>query len=138
MKKFWQTFWRKIRIWFWLGLTIAIVVGLSIVVGRCQVHAASPRAVWDPSVGAQGYTLYYTDGITEYKASTTITEIPLSELNLVPGTQYTFTVTAYNDVGESPRSNAVVWTMVAYSPPTDQKPINIVIPSGVTITITAE
>lgn len=64
---------------------------------------SAPRAVWDPSANAAGYTLYYTDGITEYHASTTGTEMLLSELNLVPGTKYTFTVTAYNDAGESGR-----------------------------------
>lgn len=99
---------------------------------------SASRAVWDPSQGATGYTLYYTDGTTEYHASTTTTEMPLSELNLVPGTKYTFTVTAFNTAGESGRSNAIEWTMTAYSPPADQKPVHITIPSGVTVTITAE
>ena len=52
---------------------------------------AAPRAVWDASVGTTGYILYYTDGTTEYHASTIATEMPLSELNLVPGKEYTFT-----------------------------------------------
>lgn len=99
---------------------------------------SAPKAAWDPSVGATGYTLYYTDGVTEYRASTTGIEMPLSELNLVPGTKYTFTVTAYNAAGESGRSNAVEWAMTAYGPPADQKPVKIAIPSGVTVTITAE
>ena len=52
--------------------------------------------------------------------------------------KYTFTVTAYNAAGESGRSNAAEWTITAYGAPADKKPVKITIPSGVTVTITAE
>ena len=44
-------------------------------------------------------------------------------LNLVPGTEYTFHVTAYNETDESGPSNTVTWTRTVFEPPANLLPV---------------
>ena len=121
---------------FFILITFFAMIG--ILISQKCAYPAEPRAVWDASPGAIGYIAYYTDGATEYHAVATETNIALALLDMAPCKEYRLTVSAFNDAGESGRSNEVTWKTPCWTPPTDQKPIHITIPSGVTVTIQAE
>ena len=99
---------------------------------------AEKRLVWEPPDQGQvdGYMIYYTDGADHwsYDAGEAL-EVPLSDLNLTPGGVYTFWVTAYNAAGESDKSNIVNWDTPIYRPDPRPKPVSIIIPGPITITI---
>jgi len=98
---------------------------LVILVMAVSVNAASLK--WDTSNNAVGYTVYF-NGFTY---NTNYNEVPDIDttLNLHPGTTYTFTVRAYNQMGESGDSNAVDYTTAdVYSPPEINIPVKKEIP----------
>ena len=95
---------------------------------------------WDASTGeVDGYNIYFTD-ITDdfnYDAgnATEVLDI-VNTLNLHPGTTYTFTATAYNQMGESAESNSATYTTPdVYAPPGDNIPIRLTRPSLITIIV---
>ena len=93
---------------------------------------------WDAPTGTvKGYIIYYTDGTTEWSELSPTTMYPLANLLLDPGVEYTFTVTAYSDIGESARSNTAKYTPPAiFTPITNPKEsIIIKIPGPVTIVV---
>ena len=83
-------------------------------------NAATLR--WDASTGeVDGYNIYFTDGIENFTAPvggvTEVLDID-NTFNLLPGKTYTFSVTAWNSVGESGPSNEAVYvTASEYTPP---------------------
>ena len=98
-------------------------------------HAAYGATLrWDASTGADGYTLYF-NGFTYNATETEVVDIDTT-LNLHPATTYTFTVTAYNQMGESDHSNSIQYTTAdGYTPPDNQLPITVTRPTTITITI---
>lgn len=126
------------KFYFWLKIILLIIIFIILCIFVRKLQAAEPHAVWNPSQGATGYILYYTDGSVEYNMVTGDAYVRLSDLDMTPCKEYQLTVSAFNQSGESGRSNEVIWKMPCWTPPADQKPLHITIPSGVTITITAE
>jgi len=122
-----------------LLLVLAIVLITSI------VNAAS--LVWDASTGnVNGYVVYYTltenvDDPQEAWNSKKIEQGVMVEniratLNLNAGSEYFFYVTAYNDAGQSGKSNTVTYVVPKYIPPEDSVlEQTIVIPGVVTIKV---
>ncbi|MDY7038525.1 MAG: fibronectin type III domain-containing protein [Thermodesulfobacteriota bacterium] len=92
---------------------------------------------WDASTGATGYIVYFTDGNAShnYNNGDQIT-CDISLLQLTPGIEYAFHVTAFNDVDESRPSNTVAYIPPVFQPPDDSLPdIVIVVPGPVTVRI---
>lgn len=123
-------------------LLIALVLSLSFVF---PVWAAD--LVWDLDQyhdQTTGFTVYYTDNVEQYnftfsredaevrEASVALVDIE-DRLNLQYGTTYDFTLTRYNDSGESGHSNTVTWGRGdGYVPPTNHLPEPVSsTPSGV-------
>jgi len=78
---------------------------------------------WDAPEGqVDGYIIYYNEWSQDVGS---VTEFDVAGLNLQPGVDYAITVTAYNDAGESEKSNAVSYTQAAFVP--DEKPCPVVI-----------
>ena len=95
---------------------------------------------WDASTGiVDGYNVYYTDEITDFNfdAGNVLEILDIdTNLQLLADTTYTFTMKAYNNVGESPVSNTVIYTTTeGYTPPPNNIPISITAPTIITITI---
>jgi len=108
----------------------SLVIGL-IMAMACAANAATLR--WDASTGADGYTVYF-DSFTHSVTGTEVLDID-STLNLHPDTTYTFTVTAWNQMGESLPSNSVDYTTNTYTPPVDNLPIVVNRPATITIIV---
>ena len=97
------------------------------------IPALAASLVWDASTGqVDGYIVYFGptsgDHAQFHYDVGTPTTCDIDLLNLVPGTEYTFTVRAYNSAGESGDSNAVTYTRPAYSPPANVLPTSVDIP----------
>lgn len=79
--------------------------------------------VWDAPTGGgipDGYIVYYTDQTNNYNYDVgNVTECNVDLLNIMPGVEFTFDVTAYNDYGESDHSDSVTWIRDAFIPPVD-------------------
>jgi hypothetical protein len=88
---------------------------------------------WDALVSATGYIVYYNDGTNNYNKNVGAEFICDSQddLQMVPGTNYTVHVTAYNDYGESGPSNSIQYTENAYIPPEDVLPTAGSVPNAV-------
>ena len=68
--------WKRTYFWLKIILVVAVFIALCVLVGKAQ--ATEPTAAWDPSPGATGYIVYYTDGATEYHAVATETHMALT------------------------------------------------------------
>jgi hypothetical protein len=134
------------KLLFFISLVMAAVLFLI-----CQAEAKD--CSWGPSTGGpEGYKIYSTDSdnVTmgkvlmpaEYEENATaIYYRDFDEkLNLVAGETYTMWVTAWNQYGESGPSNTIEYTREEYTPESTEWPdiVNITVPSGFQITITAE
>ena len=102
--------------------------------------ASAADLKWDASTGeVDGYNVYFTDGTNDFSHPVgDVTEVPDIDntLNLLPGKTYVFTVTAWNIMGESGRSNEAAYEMTAvYTPPAQNIPIKITVPAEITINI---
>ncbi len=109
-----------------------------ILVMAVSVNAATLK--WDASTGeVDGYSIYFTDGTDDfnYDAGNALEVLNIVDtLNLHPGTTYTFTATAYNQMGESAESNSATYTTPdVYAPPGDNIPIRLTRPSVITIIV---
>jgi hypothetical protein len=100
-------------------VTLILTLIFSLFLFTSFALATGPKLVWDASTNETGYTLYTTDGTIRKTVSKDILEIPISDLNLIPGKEYTFYVKAYNSVDESVPSNMVSYTQPAYVPLAD-------------------
>ena len=88
--------------------------------------------IWDAPIDGGpvgGYTLYWgSDGDDFCTMSekcnlsmpSDVLSVDMTILNLLPGNEYKFIVTAYNATGESGPSNEVVYTEDPYQPPLDR------------------
>ena len=98
------------------------------------VPAFAASLVWDASTGqVNGYIVYFGptsgDHAQYHYDNGTDTSCDMSNLNLVPGIDYTFTVRAWNTAGESGDSNSVTYTVPAYSPPANVLPTAVDVPA---------
>jgi len=92
-----------------------------------SVSANALTLAWDHDTPADvvGYVLYYraTNGslgpfnLTINGGDNMTIEIPTIEFK--PNVEYTFTVTAFNDSGESEHSEPLMWTRHGWGPPSD-------------------
>jgi len=75
--------------------------------------------------GADGFIVYYTDQTNNYNYNVIgdVRTCDLDLLNLAPGIEYTFHVTAYNETAESGPSNTVTYTIDVFSPPENVMPV---------------
>ena len=75
--------------------------------------------------GADGFIVYYTDQTNNYNYNVIgdVRTCDLDLLNLAPGVEYTFHVTAYNETAESGPSNTVTYTREIFSPPANVLPV---------------
>lgn len=110
-----------------IDVIILFLIGVCMLVSS-YVNASAANLVWDASTGeVDGYIAYCSDGVNEYNLNvgnvTTVTDIE-NTFNLEPNTEYTFTVTAFNEYGESERSNTALytWTIESFTPPEDYLP----------------
>lgn len=106
----------------------------------CAGIANAASLKWNASTGVvDGYNVYFSsEGIDYNKDVGNVIEIQNidSELNLYPGKEYIFTVTAYNVMGESEPSNTASYNVPMYSVPGDNLPATvIIIPGPVTIIV---
>jgi hypothetical protein len=100
------------------------------------------RLVWDPPAQGvpTGYVVYSrllgdsSEPFSESVDAPTC-EYPLERTRFLPGQEYEFWVTAYNDAGESPPSNTVTNLFDPFSPPLNPPPVVILIPSKVMIQV---
>lgn len=99
---------------------LGLMVGVLLMAGVCQAATFQ----WDVSTNADGYIMYYTDQTNTYNYNVgNQMTCDMALLNLVPGIEYIFHVTAYNEVGESGPSNEVIYTRESYSPPVNALPV---------------
>ena len=111
------------------NLLILLVTAILLFAG--QVMAESLE--WDASIGADGYTAYFTDGTKNYNYTIigqVNTTASFDTLHIPYGIEITYYVTAYNEAGESGPSNTVTYTRGAYVPPEDSLPDASLEPSG--------
>ena len=114
------------------------LIVLLILVMAVSVNAAKLK--WDASTGeVDGYNIYFTGGAESFNYdagdATEVLDI-VNTLNLHPGTTYTFTATAYNQMGESAESNSATYTTPdVYAPTGDNIPIRLTKPSVITIIV---
>lgn len=100
-----------------------------------SISFAGEKLTWEASKDAEGYVVYYNDnfGNVYHKNVGSVLEVPLSDLNLMAGIEYTFTATAYNGYGESEFSEPLKYTVPIYSPAGDIIPeVTFIIPKGIT------
>jgi hypothetical protein len=111
---------------------------LLIILLLISATAQAADLTWDYDAAqnsiTKGYTVYFSDGTNQYNksflkeetvvdgAAQKVTEIE-SKLNLKHGTQYSFSLTRYNDSGVSDPSNTALWTRLGYVPPADVLPV---------------
>lgn len=108
--------------------TLALIAGiLFLTVGI----ACADSLQWTHD-GADGFVVYYTDQTNNYNYNVVgdVRICEMSLLNLIPGIEYTFHVTAYNEVAESGLSNTVVYTRTVFEPPTNLLPVVADTPSN--------
>jgi hypothetical protein len=113
-------------------LLIALVLSLTFV-----FPAMASDLVWDLDEyhdQTTGFTVYYTDNVEQYNFTflkeeaevreTTVAFVDIEDrLNLQYGINYDFTLTRYNESGESDHSNTVTWGRGdGYVPPTNHLP----------------
>ena len=116
------------------------LIVLLILVMAVSVSAEPVNLRWDASTGeVDGYNIYFTGGAESFNYdagdATEVLDI-VDTLNLHPGTTYTFTATAYNQMGESEQSNSATYTTAdVYAPPGDNIPIRLTRPSVITIIV---
>lgn len=101
---------------------------LAIVLMASVVSAADLK--WDASTGADGYKIYYNSN----SKLVSETQIDITELNLIPGIEYTMSVTAWNQMGESAPSNSVLYMLPSFTPGENPSAV-IHIPGPVTIIV---
>jgi len=117
---------------------LIVIALLAMAVG---LNAATLK--WDASAGdVDGYNIQFTDGTENfnYNAGAALEVLNIDKtLNLHRGKTYVFTATAYNQMGESARSNSVDYTTApAYVAPENSIPIKQGEPTTIILTLTLE
>lgn len=90
---------------------------------------------WDPVEEATGYKIYYSDeDKNNFQFDAKKREsVPLSELKIIPGKKYFYSVTAYNECDESEKSPPINYILKTFDPgPNIQPEFTFVIPAGIT------
>ena len=98
---------------------LALIAGILLTASM----ACAATLQWDHD-GADGFIVYYTDGTSNFNY--TVGDVRTCDtglLNLIPGVEYTFHVTAYNETAESGPSNTVIWTRTVFEPPANLLPV---------------
>jgi hypothetical protein len=110
---------------------------LAIILFAAPAFAATATWTHD-GLNTVGYTLYFwrtdTPATVWNKSVTgsTVRTMALDDNLFMPGTEYSFQMTAYNGVGESGRSATAKWTRPGYTPPGDTLPSSLYLkPTGV-------
>ena len=112
---------------------------ISIAVVSCLLLAGSAWAVdlaWDANTdSAIGYKLYYQQtGTTETNSELILGRetvlYTVENSKFIPGEEYSFWLTAYNDMAESGPSNVVTWTAPEFIPTENPGPVIINIPGN--------
>ena len=101
--------------------------------------AMAANVTWThDGVNTTGYTLYFwrtdTPATTYHKTVTgsTTRTMTLDDNIFMPGSEYSFQMTAYNGVGESGRSTTARWTRPGYTAPADSLPSTMYMrPTGI-------
>jgi hypothetical protein len=101
--------------------------------------AMAANVTWThDGVNTTGYTLYFwrtdTPATTYHKTVTgsTTRTMTLDDNIFMPGSEYSFQMTAYSGVGESGRSTTARWTRPGYTPPADSLPSTMYMrPTGI-------
>ena len=102
-----------------MGFLLSLLLGMGL-----TSHAATIRLVWNASLGATEYRLYYGEAPGSYHTVLPVgATLGASVSGLTAGTRYFFAATAVNAVGESGFSNEV--QAVAQEPP----PVDTIPPS---------
>lgn len=96
-----------------------VIVCLSLLSLTTFSYAATAK--WTPSTGATGYYLYAKQGETEKFWKIEGGETSEFTFNVKPG-EYEFSISAFNDVGESERSDIVPFSIEAYVPKESDPP----------------
>jgi len=116
-------------IWLIPGFCLAALM-LPALACPADLQWDDPGAEWGIITG---YTVYFTDGTEQYHKAVAKEELARADgvvtygdidgtLGLMPGVEYTFIVTAWNESGESDPSNSAAYTREPYSPPADRLP----------------
>lgn len=104
------------RIRNYLIISALLVVSLAI-----TPLAGAASFVWDPNTDqVDGYRVYYGTAkaaLTQIKDMGMDTSLNLDKLNLSEKVQYFFSVSAYNNAGESPRTEPLGYTAADTTPP---------------------
>ena len=89
-------------------------------------------------VNTTGYTLYFWKSdvpatvYTKSVVGSTVRTMTLDDNIFMPGSEYSFQMTAYSGVGESARSTTAKWTRPGYTAPVDKLPSSLYLkPTGV-------
>ena len=97
-----------------MSLFIALISGL-------LMSAYAEILVWDPSTGTvDGYRIHYGTSQNNFDNSVdvgNVTEYSLDSLSLAENVTYYYVVTAFNEAGDSDRSNVVSFTPGDTTPP---------------------
>ena len=109
-------------------LAVLIFLIFLLITGICSADTLK----WNASECATGYKIYYND---HSKNVGNVTQYNINDLNPVVDIEYSISVTAYNQTGESEQSNAVTYTQTAFVPDDNPQTIIYEKPQKVTIII---
>jgi len=82
---------------------------------------------WNASERSTGYLVYHNEYSNDVGNVTELADFE-NTLNLVAGIDYSISVSAYNEYGESAKCDAIMFTRQAFIPDTNPGPVIINIP----------
>ena len=119
------------------NLIIAFFVVVTLILSGLVVECQAVTFAWDANTdNPVGYIVYFNEkGDTDTPFNTgpiihpTI-EVTVENLHITPGVVYEAWATAYNDRGESDKSNIVEFSIDPFTPPVENLPVIIDFPSA--------